>query len=98
MEDGMGILEENRIILNNMVGETIIAIKQIGSKGKCSNNNHPYELIFICDSGNCYEMKHNKICCEDVFVEDGMDSIKNLIGEKLTLAEVSSNTEDKYDP
>lgn len=92
----MGIVEENRIMLNKMIGETIIAVKQIGGNGKFNADSHPTELVFVCDSGNCYEMKHTKTCCEEVFVEDGMYAIENLIGGKLISAEVASNTEDEY--
>lgn len=54
-------------------------------------------ILFHTVDGEIYKMYHDQDCCEDVYVEDIIGDLNNLIGEKLVMAEVATNSGDTDD-
>lgn len=71
--------------LEELIGKTI---KKIGvSKG----NEH---MFFIMDNGDEYMMYHPHDCCEDVYLDDVVGNIQNLIGVPIVAAEEVTNNDN----
>lgn len=45
------------------------------------------EMIFSIDDGNKYKLFHRQDCCEDVYIEDIIGDIEDLIDNPILLAE-----------
>lgn len=57
--------------------------------------NEDKDLITIRTlDGDVYKMEHFQDCCENVYVEDIVGDIKDIIGSEILLAEESSNYDD----
>lgn len=54
-------------------------------------------MLFHTTDGELYKMYHDQECCEDVYIEDIAGDLDNLIGEKLVMAEVATNSGDTDD-
>lgn len=48
--------------------------------------------FFTKDGKSYYRMYHEQDCCEDVYVDDIVGNIKDLVGEPILVAEESSNS------
>ena len=55
------------------------------------------EMVFTDSIGSQYKLYHNQFCCESVEIEDIVGDLNDLIGETITMAEESSNSEDKME-
>jgi len=54
-----------------------------------------YELRFHMEDGTHYRMYHSQDCCENVYIEDIVGSLDDLVGSPLVRAEErTSETED----
>jgi hypothetical protein len=52
-------------------------------------------LVFITRDGKEYIMHHNQDCCEVVQIEDICGDLDDLIGQPITLAEETTNSENE---
>ena len=52
------------------------------------------QIDFFCEDGNEYRMLHHQDCCESVGIKDICGNLEDLVGEKILLAEATSNQED----
>lgn len=48
-------------------------------------------LVFTLNSGELYALYHEQDCCEDVYIEDIIGDLKDLVGTPILLAEEISN-------
>lgn len=71
--------------ISHLLGKTL---KEI------SINDSRDEILFTDNEGNNYRMLHYQDCCEGVSIEDIEGDINDLIGEPLTQAEESTNSDD----
>ena len=68
-----------------LLGKTIVVIDGfIGSD----------EIIFTMDDNKKYKFYHQQACCEDVYVQDIIGDLRDLIGSPLTEAEEVSSVDD----
>jgi len=49
------------------------------------------KLIFKTTHGKTYKMHHYQDCCEDVYIEDIVGDLSDLIGSPILLAEEATN-------
>jgi hypothetical protein len=71
-----------------LVGKTLTKI--VGTKNDPS-------LYFYTTGGNVYELYHEQDCCEDVYLEDIVGDIQDLIGRPILAAsEVSDVPEPDF--
>ena len=52
------------------------------------------EIIFISSEGEKYRMFHGQDCCENVYVEDIIGDINDLLGAPILLAEEITSNEN----
>ncbi len=64
-----------------------------GLAGRTLSNveNKGDEMIFTLESGEQYKLYHSQDCCENVYVEDVIGDLNDLIGLPLLMAEEVSN-------
>ena len=55
------------------------------------------EILFYTKDGEIYKMYHDQDCCEYVYIEDIAGDLNNLIGEKLVMAEIATNSGETDD-
>ena len=72
--------------IEKLLGKTLVNI---------DINEHKDVIIFTDLEGNRYQMFHEQECCEDVGIEEVIGDLNDLIGEPITMAEESTNREDK---
>lgn len=51
------------------------------------------ELAFLFSDNSKYVMFHEQDCCESVYLEDGFDDLKELVGQEILQAYVTTNNE-----
>lgn len=66
--------------LKEFIGKTLKSVNVV-------NNEYNTKIIFEFEEGQKYEMYHQQYCCEDVYIEDIIGNIANLIGRELIMAE-----------
>ena len=71
--------------VNTLLGKTLIDVQV---------NETKHEITFVTDEGDTYVMYHEQDCCEHVSIDDINGNISDLIDWPLTLAEVSTNSND----
>jgi hypothetical protein len=82
---------ENKTTLENfsdLVGCTITNI----TGGKSDD-----QLIFTLENGNMYKLYHYQDCCEDVYIEDIIGELSDLLNSPILMAEVVSSNENPKD-
>lgn len=55
---------------------------------------HDDKLIQILTKTHLFQLYHDQDCCESVYVESIVGDINSLIGQKILLAEESTNSEN----
>lgn len=73
------------IEFSDLVGKTLTKIER---------RNHDIEVYFFTACGQEYKMHHRQDCCENVYLEDVTGDLDDLIGHPITLAEVSTNSDN----
>lgn len=68
--------------IEDLLGEVIVDIQ-----------NSDNELIFTLENGQQYKLYHNQDCCENVYIEDIIGDLNDLIGTPITMAEKVSNAD-----
>lgn len=63
--------------VNDLIGKTLTSVEQNGL----------YEIIFITDKGERYELYHQQDCCEEVEIEDVVGKLSDLVGTPILVAE-----------
>ena len=58
-------------------------------------NKENRELVFTLGTGEKYRLYHQQDCCEDVFIEDVVGDLVDLINSPLIMAEEVSNRGDE---
>lgn len=76
-----------KVQVKDLVGRVIENIEQEGRD----------ELRFIMRDGDVYLMHHVQDCCEGVYIEDISGELDNIIGEPLTMADESTNSDNPPD-
>lgn len=76
----MGYWNDKRIEMSELVGKTFTEVKQ-----------EDVAIVFIEDTGQVYEMRHDQDCCESVYIEDLNGDLQDLVGTPITLSEEVSN-------
>ena len=79
---------DNQIKFEDLLGRTLKSIT--GSTGDD-------KIEFVTDDGNEYALLHYQDCCENVFVEDIIGDLDDLVGHPLLMAEEISNAEEPED-
>ena len=67
--------------LKELIGKALISVEKIDN----------YEIIFTCEDGKQYKMYHRQDCCEDVYIEDIIGDLQDLVGSPILKAEEVSN-------
>ena len=57
-------------------------------------NDSRTNISFITEDNEWYTLNHKQECCESVYLEDVDNDINELIGSKILLAELRTNTSD----
>lgn len=78
-------LNEVNETLNRMVGETIVSV---------SGNRHDEEFLVRTASGLVFTFYHNQDCCEDVYLEEIIGDIDDLIGHTVIMAEETCSNDE----
>lgn len=68
-----------------MVGETIESV---------SGNRNDEEFVVRTTSGLVFTFYHSQDCCEDVYLEEIIGDIDDLIGHTVVMAEETSNRDE----
>ena len=53
------------------------------------------EILFKLTNGKIYKMYHRQECCEEVYIDDIVGDVEDIIGSPILMAEESSNHGDK---
>ena len=69
------------IDVNVLLGKTLMKVEQI----------EKIMPIFTTTEGKVYKMYHEQDCCEDVYIEDVVGELDDLVGSPLTMAEEITN-------
>lgn len=78
----MNMQNEVNARLNRMVGETIESV---------SGNRQDDEFVVRTTSGLVFTFYHNQDCCEEVYLEEIIGDIDDLVGHTVVMAEETSN-------
>jgi hypothetical protein len=71
--------------IKDLLGKTLIEVKQIDND----------RIEFTTSLNEKWVMYHSQNCCESVSIEDINGDLADLIGNPITLAEESANSDDK---
>ena len=90
---GKNKLEEKRWLLFNkknvdfsiLKGKTIIEIISMRAQED--------EIIFKCSDGTSYKMYHDQQCCENVWLEDVVGEVDNLLDTPILNAELTVDSQ-----
>jgi hypothetical protein len=76
---------EKYIAFSALLGKTLVSIEKSDNK-----------LVFKTTEGDIFKACHYQNCCEYVRIEDIDGDLNDLIGNPLTQAEESTNSEDTF--
>jgi hypothetical protein len=62
---------------SDLVGATVVHIEKIDNT----------EIMFITDAGKRYSLCHQQDCCEQVYIDDIIGDLDDLLGNPLLIAE-----------
>jgi hypothetical protein len=84
----------SNILFSDLLGKTLTKITVTGDEG---DEHDKTEMYFECSDGTRYKMFHDQSCCEDVYLEDVVGDLDDLIGVPIALAEEVSygSTDDE---
>ncbi len=68
--------------IEQLIGKTLTAVEK---------NESNDEIIFTVDDGTKYKMYHYRDCCEEVYIEDIIGDLEDLVGTPILRAEEVSN-------
>lgn len=54
---------------------------------------HSHEIIFTTNEGQCFIMHHRQDCCEQVWLEEVIGDISDILDSPILIAEERSNIE-----
>lgn len=78
--------------LSRLLGVTFTAIEKTRESERDGQDNL---IIFKTDDGRTFHMAHVQDCCEDVYIEDIVGDLEDLIGNPLLQSERVTNRDDK---
>ena len=81
----MNMQNEVNVTLNRMVGETIKSV---------SGNRNDDEFVVRTTSGLVFTFYHDQDCCEDVYLEEIIGDIDDLIGYTVVMAEETCSNDE----
>lgn len=70
-------------LFGKLVGKTLVKIDKTDDL-----------ICFLDAGGKYYLMYHNQSCCENVYIDDVVGDLDDLLGHPVVRAEVSSNNDD----
>lgn len=78
--------------LQAMVGKTFVSVE---------GERDGYEMVFTADSGEKFTFYHEQDCCEQVYIQDIVGDLSDLVGEPLHVAEqvdgsIPADHDDSY--
>jgi hypothetical protein len=77
---------------------TIESFEGLLGKTLTSVDKYDDEMVFTLDNGEKYKLWHCQDCCENVYIEDIVGSLDDLVGTPLTMAEEVDNVENEPPP
>lgn len=69
---------------NNYCNVNVLMGKTLSSISGVSGDD---ELVFVTTTGESYRMYHMQDCCENVYLEDVVGDLQDLVGSEILLAE-----------
>jgi hypothetical protein len=76
--------------ITELLGKTLVSVEV----NEASN-----EVMFVTNAGETYRMFHDQDCCEDVYLEDVVGDLQDLVGQPILVAEeVFGETPQDFDP
>jgi len=75
--------------LSDLVGKTLAAVSLQRANEKLND-----EILFTCTDGTRFRMYHPADCCEDVYLEDIVGDLNDLIGSPVLVAEGVTSGDD----
>jgi len=85
----------NRIEFETLLGKTITEIQRATTQEFKHEIGSYYSddcLYIVCSDGARYIMAHSTDCCEDVYIEDIIGELSDLVGYPLLMAEEVVNS------
>jgi hypothetical protein len=79
----MKYIFNNEAKLSMLLGTTLKAVEVIKDQ----------DLLFTLDNGKQYVLTHCQECCEDVYIEDIVGDLDDLVGSPILLAEEVVHTQ-----
>jgi hypothetical protein len=73
--------------MKNLIGTTILS----------TTTHYNDNLLYIKTDKGTMRFYHDQECCEQVWLEDGLEDLEKMIGEKVLHAEVIEDALDEYD-
>lgn len=73
-------LDEGELGFGGLVGHTCPKVYT----DKIDSND---AVIFVLDTGDMYALTHDQDCCEDVYLEDIVGDLQDLVGSEILMAE-----------
>ena len=74
-------------MIQELVGKTLTKIENFNGR----------ELRFHTSDGEVYLMYHYQDCCENVYIEDIIGDLDDLVGSPIVLAEERTNSDDRIE-
>lgn len=69
--------------ISDLLGKTLVKIEK-----------EKYQVVFYCSDGKSYKMFHYDACCEEVYLQDVIGNIDNLLNSTILMAEKVTSDSD----